>query len=415
MKKMISVIICIVLLSYIIMPSITVSAASLGDIDGNGKVVASDARKVLRHSAKLEILPDSLLGVADVNFDKKITASDARTILRVSAKIEQFRTDGDAIIGTADVVDFGAYGDGVHDDTRAIQNALDSMKEYGGTIYFPDGEYVISACLIFYSEQELFFGDNAVLKRAANATPVKYMLASFTDSDTGEYNGVRNTKIIGGKFDGNSEVASNLTIINLCHANNVTISDAEFVNGSFWHYIEMASCKNITVENCSFDSESYTLFRKDLTDELIQIDVAKGGNYGPVYNLDGEHINFKKDEVPCSDIYIKGCTFNCSNGPAVGEHNGYPHSDIFIVNNEFNGIVGNSSVSNGYVKFMSGATGVEVYNNTFISTADDTIKNKGIVCLNSNTDTNKAYNNVFAGYFSQYFSDNIVAENNIFN
>jgi hypothetical protein len=317
---------------------------------------------------------------------------------------------------TADViVNFGAYGDGIHDDTRAIQNALDYMKKNGGTIYFPDGEYIVSACLIFYSEQELVFSDNAVLKRAKNDSPLKYMLASFTDAGTDEYNGVQNSKIIGGKFDGNSEVASNLTIINLCHAKNVTISDAEFVNGSFWHYIEMASCKNITVENCLFDSESYTLFRNDLTDEMIQLDVAKSGNYGPVYNIDGDLVNFIKDEVPCSDIYIKGCTFNCSNGPAVGEHNGYAHSDIHIFDNEFNGVSGTASASNGYIKFMSGTTGVEVYNNTFNSTADDTIKNKGIVCLNSDTDTNKAYNNVFTGYFSQYFSDNIVAENNIFN
>ena len=28
--------------------------------------------------------------------------------------------------------------DGIHDDTKAIQNCLDRMKD-GGTVYFPDG------------------------------------------------------------------------------------------------------------------------------------------------------------------------------------------------------------------------------------------------------------------------------------
>jgi hypothetical protein len=38
----------------------------------------------------------------------------------------------------ADVRDFGAIGDGVHDDTTAIQNALDSGK---GIVYLPPGTY----------------------------------------------------------------------------------------------------------------------------------------------------------------------------------------------------------------------------------------------------------------------------------
>lgn len=102
--KLFSVITLIAIcMSIVIVP---VSAASLGDVDGNGKVVASDARKVLRHSAKLEILPDSLFSIADVNFDNKITASDARMILRVAAKLDQFKEDGDAAIAKIPLADY---------------------------------------------------------------------------------------------------------------------------------------------------------------------------------------------------------------------------------------------------------------------------------------------------------------------
>jgi hypothetical protein len=45
----------------------------------------------------------------------------------------------------ADVVnvkDFGAVGDGVADDTAAIQNAISALSSGGGTVFFPAGEYV---------------------------------------------------------------------------------------------------------------------------------------------------------------------------------------------------------------------------------------------------------------------------------
>ena len=66
----------------------------LGDVDGNGKVEAADARLALRASVKLE--PDIVEGTAkflaaDVNKDGKVGSDDARTILRVSVKLETFQ------------------------------------------------------------------------------------------------------------------------------------------------------------------------------------------------------------------------------------------------------------------------------------------------------------------------------------
>ena len=51
--------------------SVSAYAAYYGDVDSDDKVTASDARKVLRHSAKLQLLDDSLFTRADVNLDKK--------------------------------------------------------------------------------------------------------------------------------------------------------------------------------------------------------------------------------------------------------------------------------------------------------------------------------------------------------
>jgi uncharacterized protein YcbK (DUF882 family) len=53
-----------------------------GDVDGNGKITAADARLALRASAKLENLTDKQKKSADIDGDGKVTAKDAREILQ---------------------------------------------------------------------------------------------------------------------------------------------------------------------------------------------------------------------------------------------------------------------------------------------------------------------------------------------
>ncbi len=60
---------------------------AFGDMNGDGKVTASDARIILRHAARLENIEDSLLPAADADGDGRISASDARMVLRYAAKL----------------------------------------------------------------------------------------------------------------------------------------------------------------------------------------------------------------------------------------------------------------------------------------------------------------------------------------
>ena len=68
--------------------SAPVTSSDKPDLNGNGKVDASDARLILRASAKLESLSASQKKLADVNSDGNVTASDARTVLRMAAKLQ---------------------------------------------------------------------------------------------------------------------------------------------------------------------------------------------------------------------------------------------------------------------------------------------------------------------------------------
>ncbi|MBR5496722.1 MAG: trypsin-like peptidase domain-containing protein [Clostridia bacterium] len=67
---------------------ISASAAYLGDVDGNGKITASDARSILRVAANIASFDADKKAMADINSDNKITASDARKVLRMAANLE---------------------------------------------------------------------------------------------------------------------------------------------------------------------------------------------------------------------------------------------------------------------------------------------------------------------------------------
>ena len=59
-----------------------------GDIDGDGRVTAADARLVLRASVMLENIEPEILRRADYNNSGKISANNARTTLRISVGLD---------------------------------------------------------------------------------------------------------------------------------------------------------------------------------------------------------------------------------------------------------------------------------------------------------------------------------------
>lgn len=60
-----------------------------GDANLNGKVQASDARSILRHAAKIELITDEkALALCDVDGNGKVNASDARLALRMASKMD---------------------------------------------------------------------------------------------------------------------------------------------------------------------------------------------------------------------------------------------------------------------------------------------------------------------------------------
>ena len=61
-----------------------------GDLTGDGKVTAADAREALRAASKITTLLSPYLLAGDLNSDNTVTAAEARSILRVASKLDKF-------------------------------------------------------------------------------------------------------------------------------------------------------------------------------------------------------------------------------------------------------------------------------------------------------------------------------------
>lgn len=289
------------------------------------------------------------------------------------------------------------YADGLHDDAKALQECIDMVKD-GGTVYFPDGIYLVSATLIFYSNQTLKFSDNAVILRSAKSEPItRYLLAAYSEPQWSGYEGTHDVVISGGVFDGNADITEKSTLVNTVHCRNILIENCRFVHCSTWHMIEINSTENATVQNCVFDGPTYTSIHEGLLNEEIQLDLARDGSYGPVYNCDGILIDFCKDDTVCRNITIKDNLFKCAGFPAIGHHGDCDHHNIEIKNNIFDGKSGLWGKSRGYIIFRPLVYGVKVKDNVFVAPKETDSPNYGIVFENSNKKELLEENNTFIG------------------
>jgi len=96
---------------------------------------------------------------------------------------------------TINVKNMGARGNGQHDDTAAIQRAIDALPRSGGTVYVPAGRYMINALrsLRLHSHTRLKLAANAELRVIPNGA-TRYYAVKVTNAN--------NVVIVGGKITG---------------------------------------------------------------------------------------------------------------------------------------------------------------------------------------------------------------------
>ncbi len=186
----------------------------------------------------------------------------------------------------------GLIGDGIHDDTAAIQKLLDQ----GGEVYIPHGRYLITRPLIIHDNTHLRLARTAVLRLADHAN------CSLLDND-GLYRRCtnRNITIDGGIWDGNHDnqerewipdenlpcdydryVTNALLVlmVRLVHTEHLTLRNITFKDPTSYA-IQIADAKYFTVENITLD---YDLIKPNMDGVHIQ----GPARFGVIRNIMGD-------------------------------------------------------------------------------------------------------------------------------
>jgi hypothetical protein len=148
---------------------------------------------------------------------------------------------------TVSVKDFGAVGDGVADDTSAIQAAINSVLTKNGSVFFPAGRYRVTS--------------------------------GYTNSSS------NSVKLYGEGFDYSSSTAANSD-------SSCVILDS--TNSSSFFYSQTGA-NNLTVENMQFACAQYVLDRKF----FVQSASSNRHTF--------RNVNFTSVERPF--VYLSGCYF----------------------------------------------------------------------------------------------------------
>lgn len=130
------------------------------------------------------------------------------------------------------VMEYGAVGDGIHDDTQAFQDAINALPEDGGTVYVPDGTYLIKAdtkdvkrktvegnCIRLRSNMHLQMSPHATLVQKATDAWQAYVVYG---------NKVHDVEVSGGNIIGERDR----------HLNTV---------GEGGHGVHLSGCERVTV------------------------------------------------------------------------------------------------------------------------------------------------------------------------
>ncbi|MGE5474412.1 MAG: glycosyl hydrolase family 28-related protein [Ignavibacteriales bacterium] len=151
---------------------------TLNPVEGTNTNIISMAQDIIDKAVPGVTVTISTCTNSQIAFDGTIIYGDSTVTGNVTfilSKNKASATQTISVIVPAKVVidkginvkDFGAVGDGITDDTTAIQNAAYTARNQGETLYIPKGNYYVTSQLYFFTSvtcEGTFKMDNEVTK-----------------------------------------------------------------------------------------------------------------------------------------------------------------------------------------------------------------------------------------------------------
>lgn len=223
-----------------------------GDVTGDGKVKAGDARLVLRCAAKLEQLSALQMRLADADGDGKVKAGDARIVLRAAAKIQPMPVET-LVIGEPEPTE-PAQTEGVklgliiqHDENSGFDNKyIQAAKKAAAAAGLPEERLVIKynvsdadaqACEAAAKELvdagcDMIFGgsfgyEDALLASAKEHPDVQYFHATGTQAHAASVKNFHNADIAASEGRYLTGIAAGLKLNEMIEKGAITADEAK--------------------------------------------------------------------------------------------------------------------------------------------------------------------------------------------
>lgn len=269
----------------------------------------------------------------------------------------------DIVIGDGELSKTGENA--ASDNAKVIQAAFDEAKNKASDknryrIYFPKGEYHINTTLNIFSNTELYLDEKTTLVQDAPKGQNIVKAGDFSQKHI-LYNGFRNIKIDGGKWD---MQFNGSCAMRFGHCTNLSIRNVNITNILDAHHIEAAAVDTLSITDSTFTS---SLRRGSNSCEAIQLDILHDSKHFPGFE--------EFDDTPNKNVTISGCTFS----------------------NLHSGIGTRSAVVSKYFD------NVVIENNKF-----ENIQEKAISCFNYKNSKiiNNTFTNVNSGICFEYLPNN---------
>ena len=162
----------------------------------------------------------------------------------------------------ANVKDFGAFGDNLHDDREALQAALFSGDK---EILIPQGIYHISDTLYVPSNTTILADPTAKIVLTGGKRKHR---GDFLLSNSDVENGNRNITVIGGIWDGSNQEPENAkpdifeeqgysgALLNFVNVDGLVLKNMVIANTTTY-YVRMSRLHNFEIEDISFVSDKF--------------------------------------------------------------------------------------------------------------------------------------------------------------
>lgn len=299
-----------------------------------------------------------------------------------------FTTNGSVKQTVYNVRDYGAVGDGVTDDSSAIQTAIMAANVAGGEVLFPQSVYIVNAPLTFTNVQ------NVTIRGTQKASAIIKAGSGFVGA-VNYRTGILNFK--NGVSDLNNITIENLTL----DANNVTNCPALVVSAGLTSY----NMNNFMVKDCII---------KNTDSSTPAVMVAAGisttliGPFGTINGLvfDGLEAAYNGldailfDGFNHNNVRFTACNFHDNGRSAVYlATDGFPGGsnwtvkDCRFVNNKIGDY--SSTGADFHDKNLSGIKNLEIENNYFGPTTLTITDNFNLTIYNS--EGLRIKNNFFEG------------------